>query len=85
MGNSTKAVAVDVATEYIRDQLINDKLIMADATEKLGWSFPRIRSRALTICKTLKGTFVRLERGVYMFEPNNITTSTEVEKESNVN
>jgi len=60
----TKAEGV----EYIKEQLINGKLIMADATEKTGWSFPRIRSRAITICKKLGGSFVKENRGVYIYD-----------------
>jgi len=54
--------------EYIRDQLVNGELIMADATEKTGWSFPRVRSRAITVCKRLGGKLEKKERGVYVYE-----------------
>ena len=87
MSNQIEA-SVDQAIKYIRDKLINDKLIMADATETLGWSFPRIRSRAHTICKKLNGTFTKVERGVYILQPNETITSDasiEAGKESNVN
>ena len=44
---------------------------MKDACKKLGWSFPRIRSRALTIAKKLNCTFKKTSRGVYVLEPIN--------------
>ena len=54
---------------YIKSQLIESILVMKDAKKITGWTFPRIRSRAITICKNLKGTFEKVERGVYMFQP----------------
>jgi len=55
----------------LRELLIHDKLIMAELVIETGWSFPRLRSRAKTICKSLNGSLCKLERGVYYFEPNN--------------
>lgn len=74
--SNKEPVSVAEAVSYIKDRLINDKLIMAEATEKLSWSFPRIRSRARTICKKLNGKFVSVERGVYILEPQDSPPST---------
>jgi len=58
----------EIAEEYIRTTLINSKLEMKQACEELGWSFPRIRSKAATICKKLGGKFVKESRGVYFLQ-----------------
>jgi len=52
---------------YIQDCLVNGKLVMTLAVEETGWSFPRVRSRAITICKRLGGVFEKESRGVYIF------------------
>ena len=65
---SIEVAPATVATEYIIERLSNDKLVMLDAVNKLNWSRPRIRSRALTISKRLKMDLVATERGVYVLE-----------------
>ena len=57
------------AVEYITNALVNGELHMKAACKELGWSFPRIRSRALTIAKKMKCTFTKTSRGVYILEP----------------
>ena len=61
----------EVATKYITNALVNGKLHMKAACKELGWSFPRIRSRALTIAKKMKCTFMKTSRGVYILGPLN--------------
>lgn len=75
MSDGKEPASVLEAVSYIRERLLNSKLIMAEATEELGWSFPRIRSRAKTICKKLNGKFVSTERGVYIIEPQGSPSS----------
>ncbi len=71
MSTQTKsAVTKEKAEEYIQTALINGKLEMKQACEELGWSFPRIRSKAMTICKKLGGEFVKESRGVYFLRTN---------------
>jgi len=74
-------VSVTEALSYIKDKLVNGRLVMQEATEALGWSFPRIRSRAKTVCKKLNGKFVSVERGVYILEPRDSISSNEPERE----
>ena len=57
------------AIGYITNALVNGELHMKTACKELGWSFPRIRSRALTIAKKMKCTFMKTSRGVYILEP----------------
>lgn len=61
--------STDTAVEYITSALTDGKLLMKDACKDLGWSFPRIRSRALTVAKKLNSTFTKVSRGVYILEP----------------
>jgi hypothetical protein len=63
------AVSAAEAGEYIRRALVEGKLNMKTATTDLGWAFPRIRSRAKTICKKMNGTFEKESRGIYYFQP----------------
>jgi len=72
--NQEKGASVAEAVEYIRSALINGKLNMKEATTELGWTFPRVRSRAKTICKKMKGTFEKESRGVYIFQPGDEAT-----------
>ena len=62
---------VEKAIEYITDALTNGELHMKEACKELGWSFPRIRSRSLTIAKKLNCTFMKASRGVYVLDPIN--------------
>ena len=71
---NTKSIPNAVATaeyaiEYITNALTNEELRMKNACKKLGWSFPRIRSRALTIAKRLNCAIVKTSKGVYILEP----------------
>ena len=59
----------DQAVEYITKALTEGELHMKVACKTLGWSFPRIRSRSLTIAKRMKCTFTKTARGVYILEP----------------
>ena len=68
--SKTSVVATtEQAVEYITNVLVNGELHMKAACKELGWSFPRIRSRALTIAKKMKCTFMKTSRGVYILEP----------------
>jgi hypothetical protein len=58
------------AIEYIKNALTTGELHMKDACKTLGWSYPRIRSRALTIAKKLNSTLTKRTRGVYYLEPH---------------
>ncbi len=80
MSNGQEPASVTEAVSYIKDCLINGKLVMAEATAKLKWSFPRIRSRGRTICKKLNGKFVSTERGVYILEPQEGPPSTTLQE-----
>jgi len=80
---TTKTVAsVEDATNYIKNTLVTGELNMKEATKALGWSFPRIRSRAKTICKKLDGVFTKKSRGIYFLETNvtAVESKAEVEK-----
>lgn len=61
--------ATEYAIAYITNALVNGELHMKAACKELGWSFPRIRSRALTIAKKMKCSFIKTSRGVYVLEP----------------
>jgi hypothetical protein len=65
--NPVPASAKD-AVEYITNALVNDKLSMNAACKDLGWSFPRIRSRALTIAKGMQSVLTKVERGIYILD-----------------
>jgi hypothetical protein len=65
MSESKVVATKEQATEYIESALVNGTLEMKAACKELGWSFPRIRSRAQTICKKMGGTFEKTSRGVY--------------------
>jgi len=56
--------------DYITNALTTGTLVMKTACKELGWSFPRIRSRALTIAKRANCTLKAVTRGVYILEPN---------------
>lgn len=80
--NSTPATVAttDQAVEYITNALTNGELHMKEACKELGWSFPRIRSRSLTIAKKMKCVFTKVNRGVYILEPiNDNSTEAPVE------
>lgn len=70
---------VERAVEYITNALTDSKLYMKEACKELGWSFPRIRSRALTIAKKMNCTFTKVTRGEYILTPINDTTETPAE------
>lgn len=69
----------EYGVKYITDALINEKLQMATACKELGWSFPRIRSRALTVAKKMNCAIVKVSRGVYILEPLKKSGSTNLE------
>lgn len=71
--------STDTAVEYITSALTDGKLLMKDACKELGWSFPRIRSRALTVAKKLNSTFTKVSRGVYILEPLETAVSKTLE------
>ena len=71
------------AVEYISNALTHGELRMKEACKELGWSFPRIRSRALTIAKKLNSTIVKTSRGVYVLEPITETVETPAEATEN--
>ena len=79
MSNTQTVASKTDAIKYITEKLTTSKLVMADATRDLGWTFPRIRSRAKTICKKLNGSFVAESRGVYVFVPHTVSASQESE------
>jgi len=58
------------AVEYIENALTNGELHMKETCKELGWSFPRVRSRSLTIAKKLNSTLTKRARGVYYLEPH---------------
>ena len=58
------------AVEYIENALTNGELHMKETCKELGWSFPRTRSRMLTIAKKLNSTLTKRARGVYYLEPH---------------
>lgn len=77
-GTPTKAMSVESALnffkhpanekqaiEYILYYLDKGGVNMQQAVKDLGWSFPRIRSRILTICNANGSARVSLKRGVY--------------------
>ena len=66
--NSPVAAAAQ-AIKLITDQLTNGELHMKSTCKELGWSFPRIRSRALTLAKKMNCTLVKVTRGVYILDP----------------
>ena len=74
---SAVVATTEQAVEYITNALTNGELYMKAACKELGWSFPRIRSRALTIAKKMKCTFTKTSRGVYILEPFETSTSVE--------
>ena len=65
------------AIEYITNALLHGKMHMKEACKELGWSFPRIRSRALTIAKKMNCVFTKTTRGVYILEPIGAPVSEE--------
>lgn len=67
----------EMAVEYITNALANGELHMKEACKELGWSFPRIRSRAHTIARKMKCAFMKTSRGVYILEPLETPTSVE--------
>lgn len=69
---ATTIVAADATTvaTYIQERLTTSTLSMKEAVTTLGWSFPRIRSKAKTIAKKMNGTLVKKARGEYAFQPN---------------
>ena len=73
MSEAKKVATSQEAANYIETALISGHLVMKDACKELGWSFPRTRSKAQTICKKLGGTFIKKERGVYYLNPNDST------------
>lgn len=68
--NPQPVATKEMAEKYIQDTLLNGKLEMKDACNTLNWSFPRVRSKAMTICKKLGGEFVKESRGVYYLQTN---------------
>ena len=58
------------AVEYIENTLTNGELHTKETCKELGWSFPRVRSRMLTIAKKLDSTLTKRARGVYYLEPH---------------
>jgi hypothetical protein len=70
---TTKKIATaDEAITYIKNALLTGELNMKDAVDTLGWSFPRIRSKAKTISKKLGGTFTKKSRSIYYIDSNNV-------------
>ncbi len=65
----TPVATTEQAIEYITNALTNGELRMKEACHTLGWSFPRIRSRSLTIAKKMKCIFKKIDRGVYILDP----------------
>jgi len=65
----TPVATTEQAIEYITAALTNGELHMKEACHTLGWSFPRIRSRSLTIAKKMKCEFKKVSRGVYILDP----------------
>lgn len=59
---------IDGAT-FIQEKLISGKMIMKEVCKETGWSFPRVRSCAKTICKRLGCIYVRESVGVYYADP----------------
>lgn len=74
-----KVATAEEAVAYIRDHLLTGKLVMAEASKQLGWTFPRIRSRAKTICRALGGEFTKEMRGVYFCKNNSDSAPTSPE------
>jgi len=71
MDTITKHIATPAeAVEFIQNALVGGELNMKTATEALGWSFPRIRSKAKTIAKKLNGVMIKKSRGIYFLETN---------------
>lgn len=62
--------------EYIQNALTSGELNMKEACKTTGWSFPRVRSRALTIAKKLNSTLTKRTRGVYYLKPNEVLNNT---------
>jgi len=85
--NNQSVATKEQAEEYIRNALINGKLEMKQACKDLGWSFPRIRSKAKTISKKLGGTFTKDVRGVYFLDTGTNTqpsTSSTIESSAEI-
>jgi len=68
--STTEEATPERAVVYITNALTTGELVMKTACDDLGWSFPRVRSRAQTIAKKLNGIFKKSARGVYFLEPN---------------
>jgi len=86
MDTTTKYVATAIeAVEFIQNALVGGELNMKTATEALGWSFPRIRSKAKTIAKKLNGTIAKKSRGIYLLEPNGTSSIESVAEVSEEN
>jgi len=65
---STQTATKEVAEKYIQDALVNGKLEMKAAVKELGWSFPRIRSKAKTLAKKLNGVLTKDTKGIYFLK-----------------
>jgi len=77
---SKKIATKEEAVEYIKTALISGELNMRDAVQTLGWSFPRIRSKARTIAKTLNGILTKKARSIYFVETGNMNSAASVEE-----
>jgi len=70
ISTSTTIVATPTeVVEYLQSKLTTSTLIMKEAVATLGWSFPRIRSKAKTIARKMNGELVKKSRGEYAFQP----------------
>lgn len=72
------------AVEYIENALTNGELHMKETCKELGWSFPRVRSRALTIAGKLDSTLTKRVRGVYYLEPHATPEPTDTTEATDV-
>lgn len=78
------------AVAYIENALTNGELHMKETCKELGWSFPRVRSRARTIAKKLNSTLTKRARGMYYLEPHttpeptNTTEATDITSDAAV-
>lgn len=79
MSTQSNTATKDVAEKYIQDALVNSKLKMKKAVQELGWSFPRIRSKAKTIAKKLNGVLTKDTKGVYFLKTDDVKAAAVID------